>query len=165
MSRPKVDLPEFPEGYLPGPVTAPLSWEAVESALVDARHYWLATTRPDGRPHVVPRWGVWLDGAFWYDGSPQTRHSRNLAVNDRCVLHLESGESVTIVEGASRPSAPVTGSLGERLSAEYSRKYAPVYTPAPDSWSDAGAGGLGVLTPEKVIAWTSFPTDVTRFTF
>ena len=25
--------------------------------------HWLATVRPDGRPHVMPVWTVWVDGA------------------------------------------------------------------------------------------------------
>jgi hypothetical protein len=165
MSQPRVDLPEFPTGYLPGPVGSHLGWIDVEQGLIDALHYWLATTRPDGRPHVMPRWGVWLDGEFWYDGSPQTRHVRNLVENNRCVLHLESGQTVTIVEGRSAAASAVDGDLGDRLAGEFARKYAPTYAPSPDSWSGADAGGLRVLTPEKVIAWTAFPTDVTRFTF
>jgi hypothetical protein len=81
------------------------------------------------------------------------------------VLHLESGQTVTIVEGVSSTVPPVEGALGERLSAEFARKYAPTYTPSPDAWSGLDAGGLRLITPQKVIAWTSFPTDVTRFTF
>lgn len=68
-----------------------LDWADVEARLVAAPQYWLATTRPDGRPHVVPRWGVWVDGRFWYDGAPTTVHVRNLARNPTCSLHLEDG--------------------------------------------------------------------------
>ena len=38
--------------------------------------------RPDGTPHSVPRWGVWLDGRFWYDGAPTTRHTRRRPLNE-----------------------------------------------------------------------------------
>ena len=40
-------VPEGPEGLL--------GWEEVDARLAEARVYWMATTRPDGRPHVVPR--------------------------------------------------------------------------------------------------------------
>jgi hypothetical protein len=163
--HPNPDLPELPEGYLGDVKPTFLAWAAIETRLIEARHYWLATTYPDGRPHVVPRWGVWVDGAFWYDGSPETRHVRNLEANSECVLHLESGETVTIVEGVSLASEPVHGVMGERLSSEYARKYGPMYTPSPEAWSDASAGGLRVLRPAKALAWSSFPADVTRFTF
>jgi hypothetical protein len=166
MSARIVGRPEVPDGYgvtADGPY---LSWTDVEDWLMEATEYWLATTRPDGRPHVVPRWGVWLDDRFWYDGSLETRHARNLATNPACVLHLESGTTVTIVEGTSRPSEPIRGELGERLSAEYGRKYRRLgYAPEPDAWSDDGAGGMCVLTPEKGLAWSKFPEDMTRYVF
>jgi Pyridoxamine 5'-phosphate oxidase len=157
--------PVVPDGYGVTEDGPYLPWADVEDWLIEATEYWLATTRPDGRPHVVPRWGVWVDGRFWYDGSPETRNARNLASNPACALHLESGTTVTIVEGKARPSDPIRGELGNRLSAEYSRKYGRLgYAPEPDAWSEEGAG-MYVLTPEKAIAWSSFPTDMTRYVF
>jgi hypothetical protein len=108
---------------------------------------------------------VWLDDCFWYDGSPATIHVQNLERDPSCVLHLEDGWDVTIVEGKSLRSEPIIGEMGERLAGEYARKYGPDYTPAPDAWSDDIAGGMRVLRPEKVLAWSDFPNDVTRFTF
>jgi len=161
-----VDRPELPEGYGVEETGPYLSWAAVEERLTGAAEYWLASTRPDGRPHVVPRWGVWLDGRFWYDGSPHTRHALNLEYNPACALHLQSGTVVTIVEGVSMRSDPIIGDLGQRLSAEYARKYEKSgYAPSADAWSGEDAGGMRVLTPEKAIAWSVFPTDMTRFSF
>jgi hypothetical protein len=158
--------PQVPDGYgvkEDGPF---LDWANVEDWLVEATEYWLATTRPDGRPHVVPRWGVWLDELFWYDGSPMTRHARNIAANPACALHLESGTTVTIIEGTSSFAEPILGELGDRLAAEYARKYERLgYAPAPDAWSGDDAGGMCVLTPAKGIAWSQFPTDMTRYVF
>ncbi|HEY4584000.1 MAG TPA: pyridoxamine 5'-phosphate oxidase family protein [Acidimicrobiia bacterium] len=158
--------PMMPEGYgvvESGPM---LDWEAVEARLVESIHYWLSTTRPDGRPHVVPRWGVWIDEQLFYDGSPETRHARNLGINAHCVLHLEDGDAATIVEGTSAVPAPVTGELGNRMSNEYKRKYQKLgYAPGPDAWSGEGAGGLHVLAPTSALAWSQFPRDVTRFEF
>ncbi len=155
----------MPEGYgVPSSADGQLAWEVVEGRLVEAIVYWLATTRPDGRPHVMPRWGVWLDGRFWYDGSPETVHARNLRTNSACVLHLEDGTAAVIVEGSSRPSEPVTGELGRRISAAMCGKYETLgYAPAPDAWSGQDAGGLSVFEPVKTLAWMDYPTDVTRF--
>jgi hypothetical protein len=73
---------------------------------------------------------------------------------------------VTIVEGTSKPSSPIRGELGERLSAEYARKYQRLgYAPTPDAWSGDLAGGMCVLTPEKGLAWSKFPDDMTRYVF
>lgn len=165
MSEPSRDRPQMPEGYGVDKATHYVDWGDMEERLTESRHYWLATTRPDGRPHVVPRWGVWLDSKFWYDGSPETVHARNLEVSGHCVLHLEDGKVVTIVEGRSDVSAPITGELGERLSVEYARKYGPDYTPGPDAWSDEHAGGMRVLIPLRAIGWSEFPNDLTRYTF
>lgn len=165
MSQPRRDRPEMPDGY--GVETADefVSWETIEANLRDSLHYWLSTTRRDGGPHVVPRWGVWLDGRFWYDGSPETLHVRNLQRDPRCVLHLESGERAIIVEGHSLRAEPIRGELGEQLSAEFTRKYGPEYTPEPDAWSDEIAGGMRTIAPLKVLAWTRFPKDLTRYIF
>ena len=166
MTAHRTGRPEMPDGYGVTDDGEYLEWETVETRLVEAIHYWLGTTRPDGRPHVVPRWGVWLDEKFWYDGSPFTRHARNLEANPHCALHLESGVEVTIVEGASVIPDPVVGELGVRLSAEYIRKYGPLgYSPGPDSWSGEASGGLHVLEPTSAIAWARFPADLTRFSF
>ncbi|WP_198671673.1 pyridoxamine 5'-phosphate oxidase family protein [Desertihabitans aurantiacus] len=162
-----IDRPQMPDGYgVPDTTDGLLEWSVVEQRLVDAAHVWLATTRPDGRPHVVPRWGVWLDGRYHYDGSPETVHARNLRSNPACTLHLESGKEAVIVEGTSGPSEPVVGELGERLSAAFRAKYAADgYEPGPDSWSGEDAGGLCVLRPRTALAWFRFPADVTRFRF
>jgi hypothetical protein len=155
----------MPAGYGADQADVLLTWEDVESRLIESLHYWVATTRPDGRPHVVPRWGVWLRGRLWYDGSPDTVHARNLGSNPLCVVHLESGSQVVIVEGASTASEPLTGLLAERVAAEFARKYAPDYTPSPDSWSGEDTGGMRVVTPRSVLAWFDFPHDLTRFSF
>jgi hypothetical protein len=161
-----VDRPELPDGYGVQDKGPFLDWAEVAARLAESKEYWLSTTRPDGRPHVVPRWGVWLDDRFWYDGSPLTRHALNVERNPACALHLESGTTVTIVEGSSERSKPIVGELGARLAGEYSRKYRELgYAPAPDAWSDEVAGGMRVVTPVKAIAWSQFPTDMTRFAF
>lgn len=165
MTVPERDRPRMPDGYGVDTASLFVEWETIVARLRDSPNYWLATTRRDGRPHVVPRWGVWLEDRFWYDGSPETLHVRNLEHNPSCSLHLESGTEVTIVDGLSEPSDPILGELGERLAAEYARKYAPQYTPSANAWSDEIAGGMRVINPQKVLAWSDFPNDLTRFTF
>jgi hypothetical protein len=165
MTVPNRDRPVVPDGYGIDQADGYVSWDDIEAKLRESRHYWLATTRPDGRPHAVPRWGLWLDGRFWYDGSPDTKHVRNLDRNPECVLHLKSGAEAIILEGKSLQSDPIEGELGERLAAEYARKYGPIYTPSADAWSDEIAGGMRSLVPVRVMAWTEFPRDATRYTF
>lgn len=157
----------MPAGYgVPNTTDGLLDWSDVEARLVAAPQYWMATTRPDGRPHVVPRWGVWVDGRFWYDGAPTTVHARNLAANSSCTLHLEDGWKAVVIDGVSTPAAPPGVDFGARLADAFADKYTDRgYTPAPDAWEGPGAGGLVVFAPTKAVAWFDFPNDVTRFRF
>jgi hypothetical protein len=158
--------PLIPEGYDVKPEGSYLEWASVASRLVEALHYWMATTRPNGSPHVVPRWGVWLDNSFWYDGSLETRHAINLRSNAATTLHLEDGVAATILDGVSSAPDPVIGELGTRLSAGFQRKYRALgYAPEPDAWSGSDAGGLLRFSPKTALAWSTFPDDLTRFSF
>ncbi|MGB3520364.1 MAG: pyridoxamine 5'-phosphate oxidase family protein [Mycobacterium sp.] len=141
-----------------------MSWSDVEQRLLASQHYWLSTVRPDGTPHSVPRWGVWLDGRFYYDGAPTTRHARNLQGNPACTLTLESGTQVVIVEGVSTATSADPDGLGARLATAF-EKYHPQYAPRPDAWSGQDGGGLRMLIPRRALSWFAFPTDCTRFTF
>jgi hypothetical protein len=160
------DRPVFPDGYgIPTTIDGLLAWADVEARLVAATSYWLASVRPDGTPHVVPRWGVWLDGRFWYDGAPTTVHARNVEENPACALHLDSGVEAVIVEGTSHATRADADDLGARLCAAFGKYTAMGYSPAADAWSGDEGGGLRVLTPRKALAWFSFPGDATRFRF
>ena len=87
----RAELPRMPDGYgVPNCTSGLLAWDLVEAELVASHSYWLTSVRPDGRPHVVPRWGVWLDDHFYYDGSPATRHTRSVEANPAVTLNLES---------------------------------------------------------------------------
>ena len=156
----------MPEGYgLPTSTEGLLAWADVEARLVASLSYWLATVRPDGRPHVVPRWGVWLDGGFWYDGAPTTVHATNLDANPACSLNLENGNQVVIVEGESVATRADADTLGARLAEAFAKYHDSGYSPGPDSWAGEHGGGLRVLTPRRALAWFSFPGDATRFRF
>jgi len=157
----------MPEGYgVPATTEGLVDWGRVAARLEESTEYWMATTRPDGRPHVMPRWGVWLDGRLWYDGSPDTVHARNLRANPACVLHLEDGRQSVILEGTSGPSDPPGLDLGARIATAMTGKYDDLgYSPEPDAWEGADAGGLLQFAPVKAMAWFDFPKDVTRFTF
>jgi hypothetical protein len=79
-----------------------LPWSWVSERLVRSRNYWIATARPDGRPHVMPVWGIWMDGALLFSTDRRTRKARNLAANPATVVNLESGDEAVILEGATR---------------------------------------------------------------
>ena len=64
----------------------PTEWEQGRRDLRDAEVYWLSTVRPDGRPHVTPLLGIWLDGALYFCTGPGERKAKNLACNPCCIL-------------------------------------------------------------------------------
>jgi hypothetical protein len=162
MPSPIILRPKFPPGYADQPASF-LAWEWVAAQLTGARHYWLCSVRADGRPHVVPRWGAFIEDKFYYDGSPETRHARNLDSNPQVSLHLESGEQAIILEGVSRPAGTPEPAFANRLAKIIGEKYAAHgYSPAPDQWDD---GGLFVFTPRQCIAWTVFYENPTKFVF
>lgn len=160
MPQPKISRPQFPKGYVDNP-TSSLSWDYVEKRLGESKNYWLCSVRPDGRPHAVPRWGVFVDGKFYYDGSPETRHAHNIEENPYVSLHLESGDEALIAEGSCAAAGKPSPEQARKLAAAYCAKYEPFgYAPEPDQWNE---GGLYVFTPVKVLAWTKFMEDPTRF--
>jgi Pyridoxamine 5'-phosphate oxidase len=161
--QPKAGRPIMPDGYgVPENNKDLLPWSFVEEKMVEARNYWVATATKSGHPAATPVWGAWVDGKFYFDGSPQTRRGRNIAQNPRVVVHLESGDQVVILEGKARIfSGAPERALAEKVAAAYSAKYsASGYSPTPEQWD---AGGLFVFEPETAMGWTQFPKDVTRW--
>jgi Pyridoxamine 5'-phosphate oxidase len=152
---PVAELLALPKEY--GRATRKLPWTTVRTELEQATQYWLATRRPDGRAHVVPLDGVWLDDVWYYGGSGQAMHYRNVLANPDVVMHLPDALKAVIVEGDARPAHP-SPELAQRLTEAANAKYG--------YGQDAGGyrGALG-LYPRTVRAWTAFPTDATRFRF
>ena len=162
MTPRQVLRPKFPKGYVDNPASF-LTWERVAAQLAESVNYWLCSVRPDGRPHVIPRWGVFLDEKFFYDGSSETRHAQNLAANPHVSLHLESGTEAVILEGTSAPAGEPDPELARRLADAYRAKYAAHgYSPEPNQWDE---GGLYVFTPRQCLAWTVFFENPTKFVF
>ncbi len=155
----------MPEGYgVPENDDGLLDWSWAVERLVAAKNYWFGTTRPDGRPHAMPAWAVWLDGALYFDGSPETRRMRNLARNPAIVVHLERGEDVVIVEGVAevvrRPDPALAARVVDAFAAKYLASHG--YKPDPAGWE---RGGLYAVRPHVVLAWGQFPDSATRWRF
>ena len=162
MTPRQVIRPQLPKGYADNPASF-VTWDWVAAQLSESKNYWLCTVRPDGRPHVVPRWGVFLDEKFYYDGSPETRHAQNLTTNPHVSLHLESGEKAIILEGTSTPASKPDPAFAKRLSEAFRAKYAALgYSPEPTQWDE---GGLFIFTPRQCLAWTVFFENPTKFVF
>ncbi|MBE7432888.1 MAG: pyridoxamine 5'-phosphate oxidase family protein [Anaerolineales bacterium] len=157
----KITRPKFPKGYVDNPISE-VPWEYVEEKLTNAKHYWMCSVRPNGRPHVVPRWAVYLDGRLYYDGSPETRHARNIFENPNVTVNLEDGQKAIILEGITVPAPKPTPEFAQRLVAAFHKYAEDGYTPEATQWDE---GGLFVFTPRQCIAWTVFFENPTKFIF
>ena len=64
--------------------------------------HWLATTRPDGRPHVVGIGAVWDAGHFYFSAGDGTRKAKDLAQNPHCVITLAAKGIDIVLEGEAK---------------------------------------------------------------
>jgi hypothetical protein len=157
--EPVAEQLRLPEGY--GVPNELLKWSKVRSRIEQAEQYWLATTRPDGRPHVVPVDGVWIDDVWFYGGAEQAVHHRNLLQNTRAVVHLPETIAVVIVEGVAqrvKPSMEEARRIAETTRKKYT-KYG--YSVKAEDYLD----GLWGVRPTVVLAWDRLNVDATRFVF
>jgi hypothetical protein len=166
--EPRADRPRVRDYGIPASLDGLLPWSWAVDHLEHALTYWIATVRPDGRPHAVPTWAVWLDGALWFEGGVGTRRARNLATNSNAVasIHIDD-DAALIVEGAVEMRADPPVELAARLVEAYA-KYRPTrwaYEADPANWSTENGGGLWALRPTVVLGWTRFPDDATRWRF
>jgi Pyridoxamine 5'-phosphate oxidase len=160
--EPEAERPGIVEGYgISSDEAGLLPWSYVDERMEGSRNYWIGTTRPDGRPHAAPVWGVWLDGAFYFGTDRRSRKGRNLRANPEMVVHLESGDDCVILEGVAEEVGD--RSLRRRVGEVYAAKY------GIDALGDAGDGGPPMygLRPRVAFAWTesNFPETATRWRF
>ena len=138
-AEPKASRPFMP-GY--GIVDADkgqglLPWKWAEDHLSKARNYFVITTRPDGRPHAMPVWGLWIDQTFYFGTGEHSRKAQNLARNPKCIVCPEGASEAVIVEGTAERMAPdaVPEAFFTGYEAKYSwkldRKIEPVYAVRP----------------------------------
>ena len=120
-------LPTASRPYMPGydmmfrQDKRPLSWTRAAGRFSRSHNYYLSTTRADGRPHVMPVWGVWFDRAFYFSTGRQSRKSKNLSLNTNCVVCSENASEAVILEGKARE---IRGNpLRVRFVAAYKKKY------------------------------------------
>jgi PPOX class probable F420-dependent enzyme len=77
-----------------------------DARLQTAKNMWLATVRPDGRPHLIPIWFAVHDGKWYFVTEPKSVKARNLQHNPRVALALEDGTNPVVVEGVAKVVRP-----------------------------------------------------------
>lgn len=145
-------------------------WPEAERILREAELYWLTTVRADGRPHVTPLVGIWLDGAAWFTTGHDEQKARNLAHAPYVALTTggntwNAGTDV-VVEGAAERERDTA--VLERAAAAYLAKYGEDwhFHVDGDALSEGDhPSGLFRVAPDKVLAFAKDPHAQTTYRF
>jgi uncharacterized pyridoxamine 5'-phosphate oxidase family protein len=98
-----------------------LPWNWAVDLLSKTQNYFVTTVRSDGRPHMMPIWGVWIGDRFYFSTGRKSVKARNLAENPNCILCPGDADEAVILEGTA---AKVTDkSLLKKFAAVYLKKY------------------------------------------
>lgn len=139
-----------------GSGTGLLPWSWAEERLAAAHEYWVATVRPDGRPHLMPVWAMWHEGALWFSSTAGSRKTRNLRANPQCSVSIDNGTEPVVIEGAAEEiHDPVAIA---RIAALEKQKYPTGYAAEQPLFRVAPARAFGIAAGDP----TGSPT---RWTF
>lgn len=143
-----------------------LSWIAVDALLRAAPYVWIATIDPDGAPHLIQTWAVWIDQRLYFEGSERTRWARNLARDARISFGVQGGHDAAYGNGSGEIVRKVPLALARKIAAQYGAKYGPGFKYRPKAEQYAN-GHAFRLDPKRLIAFDvkRFNTSATRFTF
>jgi hypothetical protein len=152
----------------------PIPWSRAERQLEAAFgkmdvHFFLATVRPDGRPHVAGVGALWVDGKFYIVSGPGTRKSRNLAERADCAISVNLPDLDLVVEGTAtkvtdegtlQRLAKLYDSQGWPVTAKDGAFTAPYSAPSagPPPWdlyefTPATAFGVATAEPHGATRW------------
>jgi hypothetical protein len=148
-TQPEAGRPRMFGGHLE-PVRLPWRWAT--ERLTEARRYWIATTRPSGRPHSRPVWGVWLDDRFYF--STGSLAAVNLVSNAEITVHTDNATDVLIIEGVAEIVADQA--IVDRVIGIYNEKY------GWDADPRAMPGPLYAVVPRVVFGWIADDTGLDR---
>lgn len=155
--------------------TEPVGWQQVSDVLAAAKLYWLTTVRKDGRPHITPLIGAWIDDGFVFCTGPEEQKAQNLAAstavaattgvntwNDGLDVVVEgNAERMTGLDAVTR----VADAIREKYGSEWD------FTPHDEGFIHTEANGdtdtvyVYRVSPDKVLAFAKSPHGQTTFRF
>ncbi|HEX8764654.1 MAG TPA: pyridoxamine 5'-phosphate oxidase family protein [Candidatus Acidoferrum sp.] len=123
MHEPRASRPYWPDALSKSAeVTSSLKpWSWGLERLEKSHNYWIATTRPDRRPHLMIVWGIWWQDAFWFSTGPRTRKAKNIAATPQVVIGTEDADEAIILEGNTEEITD--RSVWKQLAKIYNAKY------------------------------------------
>lgn len=134
--------------------------------LLDARRIFrdlpvlnLATTRPDGGPHVVPLWFVWREEAIYASCRRESATWRNVERDPRVAVSFQRGRNWrelagAVVLGRAEPLVPEHPALRGVMSAWF-EKYRLLLAGGGfrDFAEQVESPGMLRVRPERLAAW------------
>jgi Pyridoxamine 5'-phosphate oxidase len=165
MPDPVASRPYWPDALqsLPDSTSGLKPWSWALERLEKSHNYWISTTRPEGRPHLMLVWGLWLENAFWFSTGARTRKSKNITAHRECAIATENAAEAVIVEGKA-------GTISDRqqiaqVVAAYNRKYGGDVGPL----LEGGGSFVFRVTPKIVFGFdenaANFAESATRWKF
>jgi general stress protein 26 len=149
------------------------TWASGRLVLENAEVYWVTSVRPDGRPHVTPLLGIWLDGAMYFCTGDSERKARNLESNPHCILTTGCNnlDGLDVVVEGTVARVSDTTELQSAADA-YESKYGSHFTSPDGTWFGLGDSirqsqvVLYRLAPERVLGFAKGdPFSQTRWDF
>jgi general stress protein 26 len=153
----------------------PVGWQQVSDALAAAELYWLTTVRKDGRPHITPLIGAWVDDGFVFCTGPEEQKAQNLAGSRAVAVTTgvntwNDGLDVVVEGNAERVTGravltPLADAIREKYRGEWD------FTPHDDGFGHTDASGDSHIAyvyrvpPDKVLAFAKSPHGQTTFRF
>jgi len=134
-----------------------LPWSFAQRRLTEAHNYWVATTGPDGGPHLAAVWGIFVDGAVCFSTGARSRKARNLAADPRCVITPEGAAESVVVRGVARLLHDLSEQR-DRVASAYAAKYGSGFPPDEPVYAVDPATVIGLTE-------TEFTGRATRWTF
>lgn len=108
------------------------------------KNIWIATIRPDGRPHLTPVWFVWHTEKLYICIEPESIKGQNIREEPRVALALEDGSDALICEGTA---ASMTLPWPKEVIAIFQKKH------NWDITTETRYTQLMEITPEKWLTW------------
>ena len=118
--------------------------QQVDERLRKEQIIWLATTRPNGAPHLVPIWYAWDGSKVYFATPPSTQKIRNIRQTLRVAISLPDGMNVVVLEG---DAALADGTERQHARQLFKEKY------DWDFGEEADNLVVGV-TPTKFLTWS-----------
>ena len=151
------------------PDAAAVPWPEVVEVLTSSEMFWLSTVRRDGRPHVAPLPGMWLNGKLHFCTGAHEQKAKNIEANAQCVVttgtnSYRSGLDV-VVEGTAAKVSDIATLAA--LAALWKDKIGWTFEVGDgvflDTTADNHPAVVFAVTPSKILAFGKSPYSQTRY--